>query len=110
MQVSVRQDAVDRTDFTANVTFVQPGGQPWRIDWGDGTISSFAAGQANASHTYSVIGPHEITVVSDGVSITENVFAGDYPAWDPTNFREALYVVEARKAAHIGATTGVLNG
>lgn len=111
MNVAILKNPANNRSFTASVTFDNPQ-EPWSVDWGDGAVDNNITA-ASKTHVYTVIGAHEITVFSDDVSSTHNVFAGDYPVFDADSYKKTPVEVIANQrmnAAKIRATTGVLNG
>jgi PKD repeat protein len=111
MKVAV---AATGLDATATVTFdpaIWPGEQPqpWKVDWGDGTVATVASGTTSASHTYAKAGFFKITVRGNDASATQTVRVGvpAYPALDAQKMRESREGPQEDLAAVLG-TTGVV--
>ena len=97
---------------SAVVTFDPAAGehdQPYRIDWGDGTVEQRASGATSGTHDYAKAGFYKVQVKANDTGSTQVVEAGApaYPAWDARKVRENV-AGPLEDAAAIGATTGRL--
>jgi PKD domain len=110
MQVELRNpsglDVVADVSFSAALDGQAP--QPYKLDWGDGTIVQIASGSPLATHTYAKAGWYDVTVQSNNTSSRQKVEVGPsaFPA-PGAAVRRTQEVIRQDTAALLG-TTGKL--
>ena len=96
-------------DATAAVQFTAADGQlaqPYKVDWGDGTVSQMAGGSVLATHTYAKAGHYKIEVASNNVTLKQSLTVGHpgIPAPGAT-VRRTQEVIREDTAALLGTTS-----
>jgi hypothetical protein len=81
--------------------------KPWRADWGDGTVTTYAAGTAQASRSYAADGTYVIEVqdMNGDTRTHQEVLVGTkpYPVWDPEKVQPTPAERQARQRRQIAA-------
>lgn len=80
--------------------------QPYKVDWGDGTIEQRASGTSSGTHDYAKAGFYKVKVQANDTSSTQTVTAGapSYPAHDAQKVRENVQGPQETLAAIVGTT------
>lgn len=107
MQVALTKAAMV---VTATVTFTAPEvNQPWKVDWGDGTVETKASGTASGNHTYAKSDTYKVTVSANDNANTQPITVGQTPfkAYDPLKVLEnSVAGSQANERAKAARTMG----
>jgi hypothetical protein len=83
--------------------------QPWRIDWGDGTIDSIVAGTLTKTHTYAKDGSYNISARCNDSRSSQVLTVGvlPFPVFDPDKPRLTWPERWKRESDRVAAMTQV---
>jgi hypothetical protein len=78
MELTLTKDGTDPLKVTATVTFdaSDGGNQPYRVDWGDGTVTSVAKDAVSATKTYAKAGTYHVVVQANDCRARDVITAG----------------------------------